>query len=124
MENDEQNEVFKALVERCAGPVRKEQESYLARVIMKSLIKRYGRDGKLPDANVFRALGRSEEDLTRVVAREPFVVGKVLDEIYSWLAKSLLDNQLYDLHTLRREAVEYMQENLKRRQAIQREAGL
>ena len=35
---------FNALVARCAGPDGNEQESYLARVVMKVLIEHFGRD--------------------------------------------------------------------------------
>ena len=118
MANNEQVEEldFNALVVRCAGPDKKEQEEYLVRVVMKLLIQRYGRDSKLPDANVLRVLGIREED-TRVAM-------KVLDGIYTWVSKGLLDDPCCDLPSIRSEIVEYMQSDLERRHAIQREVEI
>ena len=107
---------FNALVVRCAGPDKKEQEEYLVKVVMKLLIQRYGRDSKLPDANVLRVLGIREED-TRVAM-------KVLDGIYAWVSKGLIGDPYCDLPGIRSEIVEYMRSDLERRQAIQREVGI
>jgi len=107
---------FNALVVRCAGPDKKEQEEYLVSVVMKLLIQRFGRGRKLPDENVLRVLGIREEDTQ--------VAMKVLDGIYAWVSKGLLDDPCCDLPGIRSEAIEYMRSDLERRQAIQREAGI
>ncbi len=115
--NDRDEELgFNALVVRCAGPDKEEQEEYLVKVVMKLLIQRLGRGKKLPDENVLRAIGICEED-TRVAM-------KVLDGIYAWVSKGLLGDPCCDLPGIRSEIVEYMRSDLERRQAIQREAGI
>lgn len=107
---------FNALVVRCAGHDKKEQEEYLVKVVMKLLIQRFGRDEKLPDANVLRVLGISEEDTQ--------VAMKVLDGIYAWVSKGLLGDPCCNLPGIRSEAIKYMRSELERRRAIQREAGV
>ena len=107
---------FNALVVRCAGRDKKEQEEYLVRVVMKLLIQHFGRGKKLPDENVLRAIGICEEDTQ--------VAMKVLDGIYAWVSKGLLGDHCCDLSGIRSEAIEYMRSELERREAIQREAGV
>ena len=107
---------FNALVARCAGPVKEEQEAYLVKVVMKLLIQHFGRGKKLPDENVLRAIGICEED-TRVAT-------KVLDSIYEFVVKALLEDPRRDLLGISPEIIEYMRSELERRQAIQREAGI
>ena len=107
---------FNALVVRCAGRDKKEQEEYLVRVVMKLLIQHFGRGKKLPDENVLRAIGICEED-TRVAM-------KVLDSIYEYVIKALLGDPCCDLLGIRSEAIKYMRSELERRQTIQREAGI
>ena len=118
MANNEQVEEqdFNALVVRCAGPDKKEQEEYLVRVVMKLLIQRFGRGSKLPDGNVFRVLEICKEDTQ--------VAMKVLDCIYTCVVKALLEDPRRDLLGISSEAIEYMRSELERRQAIQREAGI
>lgn len=118
MANNEQVEKqdFNALVVRCAGPDKKEQEEYLVKVVIKLLIQHLGRGKKLPDENVLRAIGICEED-TRVAT-------KVLDSIYEFVVKALLEDPRRDLLGISPEIIEYMRSELERRQAIQREAGI
>ena len=118
MANNEQVEKldFNALVVQCAGPDRKEQESFLAVVVMKSLIERLGRDSYLPDKNVLRVLGVREEDVSAAI--------RVLDGVYAWVSKSLLGDPCCDLLYIRSYAIKYMRAELERRQKIQREAGI
>ena len=107
---------FNALVVRCAGRDKKEQEEYLVRVVMKLLIQHFGRGKKLPDENVLRAIGICEEDTQ--------VAMKVLDSIYEYVVKALLEDPRRDLLGISPEIIEYMRSELERRQAIQREAGI
>ena len=115
--NDRYEELgFNALVVRCAGPDKEEQEEYLVKVVMKLLIQRLGRGKKLPDENVLRAIGICEED-TRVAM-------KVLDSIYEYVVKALFEDPRRDLLGISPEIIEYVRSELERRQAIQREASI
>ena len=118
MASDKQDENldFNALVVRCAGHDKKEQEEYLVKVVMKLLIQHFGRGSKLPDGNVFQVLKICEED-TRVAIR-------VLDSIYEHVVKALLGDPCCDLLGIRSEIIEYIRSELERRLAIQREAGI
>ena len=107
---------FNALVVRCAGPDKEEQEAYLVKVVMKLLIQHFGRGKKLPDENVLRAIGICEKDTQ--------VAMKVLDSIYEYVVKALLGDPRCDLLGISPEIIEYMRSELERREAIQREAGI
>ena len=112
MTNCEQDKLdFDVLVARCAGPDRKEQECYLARVIMKLLIERFGRDSHLPDANVLWVLGICEDDVVAAM--------RVLDGIYTWVSKSLLGDSRCDMSAIREGARDEMLKELIRRQEFQ-----
>lgn len=118
MANNEQIEEmdFNTLLLRCAGPDGKEQEGFLVRVVMKSLIELLGRGSHLPDENVLRALGVCEEEVTFAI--------RVLDSVYAWVSKSLIGDPCCDLQYIRSYAIKFMRAELKRRQEIQREAGI
>ena len=119
MANNEENEqqALKVLVARCVWADRKKQEVYLVRVIMKSLIERYGRGPYFPDSNVLqmhKSLTKEDVDLAM----------KMLDVVYASAAKALLDDPCHDMLGVRSEAINYMQSELERRKKIQREAGI
>ena len=118
MANNEQEEKldFNALVEQCAGPNRKEQESYLARVVMKVMIEKYGKGEVIPDS---LGLPKIEEFAKKDVQTAEVI----LDAIYSCVSKSLLGDSCHMLY-LRSEAIKYMLSELERRQKIQCEAGV
>lgn len=114
--NNGQGDDFNTLVEDCAGPDRKEQVSYLSRVVMKVMIDRFDRDLQLPDANVLRVCGIEIEEVVKAM--------KVLDALYSGLSKSLLDDADKDPCGIRLEAQKYMRKDLNEREKIQKEAGI
>ena len=114
---------FNALVTRCAGPDRKEQETYLVRLVAKLLIGYFGRDPSLPDANVLRAM-TAKGIVNDVVEKDVFAAIKVLDTFYGMIARAFLDYPDFDTCDIRSEAIKYMQSDLKRRHDIQREAGI
>lgn len=105
---------FNDLVARCAGPDRKEQERYLAKVIMQVMISDYGRDAKLPDANALQAFmekGVAEEILRRDVS----TAMKVLDAFYDMIARAFLNGLDFDQLGLRSKAMAFMQKSLDSR---------
>ncbi len=118
MANNEQAEGrdFNVLVEQCAGPDRKEQESYLARVVMKVMIKQYGEGKVFPDSLDLPKI----EDFAKKDVQAAWVM---LDAIYSCVSKSLLGDSCHMLD-IRSEVIKYMLSELERRQEIQREAGI
>ena len=117
METTNQKCDFNFLVTACAGQDREAQENYLVCLVMKLLIERYGRDPKLPDANVLRKHGIV--DIKNVHEAE-----KVLDAYYLAVSRALLDDASDDPCGIRDKAIEYMRSDLNRRQEIRKEAGV
>ena len=110
MANNEENEKqdLKVLVARCVGTDRKDQEVYLVRVIMKSLIERYGRGPYFPDSNALqmhKLLTNEDVDLAM----------KMLDVVYASAARALLDDPCHDMLGIRSEVIKYMQSDLEQR---------
>ena len=118
MVNTEQveKEDFNALVVQCAGPDRKEQEGYIARVIMKVMNEQYGKGGIIPDS-----LGIPK--IETFVQKDLHTAWALLSVIYSCLARSLLGDSCHMLD-IRSKARKHMQAELERRQEIKREAGI
>ena len=105
---------FNALVEKCAGSSRKDQLSFLERVIMKLMIKQYGKGDVIPDS-----LGAPE--LEALAKKEPATAMQILSCIYSYMSSLVLDNNIV---AIRSQAVSIMQDELNRRQKIQQEANV
>ena len=103
---------FNALVVRCAGPDKEEQEAYLVKVVMKLLIQHFGRGKKLPDENVLRAIGICEKDTQ--------VAMKVLDSIYEYVVKALLGDHRSDLLGISPEIIEYMRSDCRQKEEYRR----
>ena len=118
MVNTEQveKEDFNALVVQCAGPDRKEQEGYIARVIMKVMNEQYGEGKVFPDSLDLPKI----EDFAKKDVQAAWVM---LDAIYSCVSKSLLGDSCHMLD-IRSEVIKYMLSELERRQEIKREAGI
>ena len=106
---------FIALVERCAGPDRKDQEKYLARVIVKLMKTNHGREADFSEG--LQTSGKTDAEKVSVA------ILSSCDANY-FVAKMLLDDLGYDLMGLRSKATDFMQSDLERRQKIQREAGV
>lgn len=106
---------FVALVERCAGPVRKEQENYLARVVVKLMKVDHGREIDFPE--LLHAPGKA-------VAEKISAAIMSSCDANHFVAKMLLDDSGYDFMVLRSKAADFMQSDLERQQKIQREAGV
>jgi len=104
---------FNALVEKCVCSDKKdEQVSYLAMVIMKVMKNRYNKK-KLQD---FTGIPKIKE----LGIEDARIVLKILDDIYSDMARLLLDNLNFDICAIRKDTIEEMQFELKRKQEAKR----
>ena len=110
MENSEESKGFNVLVALCAGPDRRDQESYLARVIRKSIRER--RDRNISDGELLNELGVSKDNFD--------VVMKVFDAIYARAACLLLESPSRDLLHVRLEAIKKMLSTLAWRHETRR----
>ena len=113
MENNKYRE-FKVLVERCAGPDRKEQEKYLARVVVKLMKMNHGREAD------FSEVLQTPEKADAKKASAAIMSSR---DANSFVAKMLLNDIAYDFMGIRSKATDFMQSDLERRQKIQRAAG-
>ena len=108
---------FNALVERREGTDRKKQENYLVR-LLKSLVKdRAESDMKLSDENVLKVLGVTNMECMHMIASMP-------GDIYSAMAKSLLDNPDCELDVIRGEVAKRIQDTIEQEVKIQQEANV
>lgn len=114
---------FATLITKCAGPDRKDQETYLVRLVAKLLIGYFGRDPSLPDANVLRAMV-AKGIVNEVVEKDIFAAIKVLDTFYGMIARAFLNDPDFDPSGIRSDAIKFMQEELRERRAIQQEANI
>ena len=125
MTNNRQDEkmAFNALVTRRGGSDRKDQEDYLARVIMQLMIDHFGRGTRLPDANILHAL-IAKGAVDKVCEKDVFAAMEVLDAFYRMVACALLDDPCFDPQGIRSKAIEFMQIREERDREIQRTAGI
>ena len=114
---------FATLITKCAGPDRKDQETYLVRLVAKLLIGYFGRDPSLPDANVLRAMS-AKGIVNEVVEKDVFAAIKVLDTFYCMIARAFLDYPDFDPSGIRSDAIKFMLEELRKKRAIQRDANI
>ena len=126
MANNERDEEldFNALVTLRAGSkTRKEQEEYLAKVVMQLMINYFGRGRRLPDANLLHAL-IAKGAVGKICEKNVFAAMEVLDAFYRMIACALLDDPGFDPQGIRSKAMEYMQIREERDREIQRKAGI
>ncbi len=90
---------FNALIERREGSDRKKQEIYLVRVLKSLVDERAGRDMKRSDDNILRVLKVTSIESVHMLA-------KTQGDIYSLVAKSLLDNPDLGFNVVRAEVAE------------------
>ena len=123
MMNNRNVDEFNSLVVQCAGPERKDQETYLIRVIMKVMIEFFERDTRLPDANVLHAL-IAKGIVNEICEANVFAAMKVLDTFYKTIACALLDDPDFDPSNIRSEVITVMQKGMSNRRAIQSKASV
>lgn len=100
---------FNALVAECAGSDKEdEQVAYLVKVIMRAMKHRYSVGERIPDS-----LGIPE--LEEIAKKDASTACKILDGVYSFVSKSLLDGSIV---YIRADAISIMQEELMSRQEI------
>ena len=90
---------FKALVELREGLDRKKQEIYLVRVLRSLVDERAGRDMKRSDDNILRVLKVTS-------MKSVYMLVKTRGDIYSLVARSLLDNPDLGFDVVRTEIAE------------------
>lgn len=109
MANNEQveNLDFNELVTRCAGSARKDQEHYLANVVMHLMMKPVEQDARLPDSNVLHAF-IANGAVGKICEKDVSVAMKVLDAFYCMVARAFLDDPDYNPDNIRSKAMEFM----------------
>lgn len=109
MANNEQveNLDFNELVTRCAGSARKDQEHYLANVVMHLMMKPVEQDARLPDSNVLHAF-IANGAVGKICEKDVSVAMKVLDAFYCMVACAFLDDPDYNPDNIRSKAMEFM----------------
>ena len=90
---------FNALIERREGSDRKKQEIYLVRVLKSLVDERAERDMKRSDDNTLRVLKVTNMESV-------YMLAKTRGDIYSLVAKSLLDNSDLGFDVVRAEVAE------------------
>jgi hypothetical protein len=90
---------FNALVERSEGSDRKKQEIYLVRVLKSLVDERAERGMKRSDDNILKVLKVSSMECV-------YILAKTRGDIYSLVAKSLLDNSDLGFDVVRAEIAE------------------
>lgn len=106
---------FNALVTKCACSNKKDaQVSYLVKVVMKVMAKQFGKGKKIPDS-----LGIPE--IEALAKKDVHTACSVLDGLYSFLSKSLLDHPDFNL---RAKVISGMQKELKDRQEAKQIANI
>ena len=91
---------FNAFVAQCAGSGRKEQ--YLVRILKELVFKQTGQDLQLSDDNVLKALGVSNIECA-------FAAMTKFGDIYSVVAKLLLEDPSIEWNVVRWEVKKHMQ---------------
>ena len=120
MANNEQVEKldFNALITRYAGSGdRKVQERYLVWAVMQLMIKYFGRDTRLPDANVLKVL-IAKGIIDKLCEKDVISAMKVLDMFYDKIACAFLDYPDFDPVGLRSEVMDFMRKEICRRGAV------
>ena len=109
MANNEQveNQDFNELVKRRAGSARKDQEHYLANVVMHLMMKPIEQDARLPDSNVLHAF-IAKGSVGKICEKDVSVAMKVLDAFYYMVARAFLDDPDYNPDNIRSKAMEFM----------------
>ena len=98
---------FNALVERREGSGRNKQETYLVRVLKSLVEERAERDMKRSDDNILKVL--------KVISMECVcMLLKERGNVYSNVARALLDNQDMGFDVVRTDVAEYIQRAVKR----------
>ena len=108
---------FKSHVQRREGTNRRAQENYLVRVLKSMVAECVKCDMNMSDENVLKVLGVTDMECVYMIANES-------GNIYSAMAKSLLDNPDYRLDVIRGEVTKRIHDRIEQEVKIQQEANV
>ena len=114
---------FHELVKVCGGTRRDEQIDYLVKIVMQMMIEYFGRDTRLPDANVLHALIQKGV-VNEICEKDVVTAMKVLDRFYEMIASALIDDPNFDPSNVRSKVMELMRKKMYDRITIQQEASI
>ena len=106
-----------AIVERREGTDKVKQENYLIRVLKSIVAECAEYDMNMSDENVLKVLGVTDMESV-------YMIANVSGNIYSAMAKSLLDNPDYRLDVIRGEVVKRIHDRIEQEVKIQQEANV
>ncbi len=108
---------FNAIVERREGTDKVKQEDYLVGVLKSLVAECAKRDMKMPDENVLKVLGVTNIECVYRIVKTP-------GNIYSVMAKYLLDDPDYRLDVVRVKVAKRIQDTIKQEVKIQQEVNV